>query len=79
MTRQLPTDTEAFYNFLGEQIQNGSRGKSPEEILTLWRRRRAEAIKDIEQGESDWSAGRYWPIEEVDQYVRDKLKLSTGV
>lgn len=73
MSTQLLTDTEAFYHFLGEQIQNGCREKSPEELLGYWRRRRAQAIEDIQQGARDWEAGRYRPIEQVDSYIRDQL------
>lgn len=73
MSTQLPTDAEAFYCFLGEQIQNGGREKSPEALLSYWRHRRAQAIEDIQQGMRDWEAGRYRPIEEVDAYIRDQL------
>lgn len=73
MTTQTLTDTEAFYEFLGVQIQNGGCEKSPEELLTYWRQRRAQAIEDIEQGERDWQAGRYRSIEETDRYIRTKL------
>ena len=73
MSTQTLTDTEAFYTFLGEQIQNGGREKSPEELLAYWRQRSAQAIEYIEQGERDWEAGRYRSIEETDHYIRAKL------
>lgn len=64
MSEPFSTDTVAFHAFLGQQLQLGGTGKSPEEWLALWRAEHPlpeelqasvaalqEAIADMEAGD----------------------------
>ncbi len=73
MEANTPTDAEAFLSYLTYEVKNGGGGKSPEELLLLWRREHAEAIEDIRQGVRDFEAGNYRPFDEVDAEIREKF------
>lgn len=78
MTTQLPTDAEAFSQFLTEQIANGGAEKSPEELLQIWRQEHAEAIEDVCQGYKNMEAGLGRPLREVDADIRAKFNIPTN-
>jgi hypothetical protein len=74
-TEQL-TDAEAFHRFLGEQLENGGRETSPEELLRLWRSHDdpeyAQAVAALREAISDLEAGdRGKPF---DQFVAEFRK-----
>lgn len=75
MATQLPTDLEVFHDFLGQQIENGGRELSPEELLAYWRQEHAEAVEDIRQGIKDLEEGRFRSFEEVDADMRRKYGI----
>ena len=37
MSARFPTESEAFQRYLAEQLANGGRTRSPEELLRAWR------------------------------------------
>ena len=76
MTSQLPTDAEAFAQFLNAQIGTGKTNESPEELLRIWREDHADAIEDVRQGIQNMDAGRGQPFEEVDLAIRDEFGFS---
>jgi hypothetical protein len=76
MAMETITDAEAFLFFLAEEVKNGGRDKSPEELLQSWRAGHAEAIEDIRRGMQDLEAGRFRPFEEVDVEIRKKFGFS---
>ena len=71
----LPTDTEAFYTFLGHQIKNGGREISPEKLLEYWRQEHAEAVEDIRQGIRNMEAGLGVPFEQVKANMQRKYGI----
>jgi hypothetical protein len=75
MSTQLQTDTEAFYEFLGHQIQNGGKDTPPEELLKFWRQEFEEAVEDIREGIRNMEAGLGRPFEEVDAEMRKKYGI----
>src|SRR5437868_145418 len=47
MSARFATESEAFQQYLAEQLANGARGRSPEELLRAWRserQRRSESV-----------------------------------
>ncbi len=72
MITQTPADTEAFLQFLTEQVANGEVEKTPEELPRIWRNDRAEAIGDIRQSIQNMEAGLGRPLREVDGKIRAK-------
>jgi predicted transcriptional regulator len=72
---QHPTESEAFYAFLGEQIQNGGRHTPPEELLKHWRQEFNETVEAIRRGMADIEAGRYRSLAEVDADMRQKYGI----
>ncbi len=76
MSTDLPTDAEAFSDFLNQQIATGGRDLSPEELLKVWRTEHAEATEDIRQGIKNMEAGRGIPFGEVDLRIREEFGFS---
>ena len=77
MTTQLPTDAQAFAQFLNEQIANGGAEKSPEELLQIWRHEHAQTIDDIRQAHKNMEAGLGRPLREADAEIRAKYDIPT--
>jgi hypothetical protein len=75
MPTQTRTDTELFYDFFGEQIQNGGRDTPPEELLKWWRQEYEEAVEDIRQGIRNMEAGLGRPFEEFQADMRRKYGI----
>ena len=76
MTAQLPTDAEAFAQFLNAQIGTGKSNTSPEELLRIWRKDHAETIEDVRQGIQNMEAGLGRPFDEVDEEIRREFGFS---
>ena len=73
MTTQLPTDAEAFSQFLTKQIADGG----PDKLLQIWRQEHAEAIADVRQGYKNMEAGLGRPLRAVDADIRAKFNIPT--
>jgi len=80
MIPEPPTDAEAFYGFLGEQLASGARDLPPEELLRAWRSQNdpeyaatvkavREALADMENGDT----GK--PLDQVIQELRKRHSL----
>ena len=52
MSMQSPTDSEAFYEFLGQTLSHGDRETPPESLLRKWRAQREyqETVEAIREG-----------------------------
>lgn len=74
MSAGSPTDSEAFYDFLGQSLQQGARELPPEALLRKWRAEREyeEACDDIRQGIANMEAGRGRPAGEVFAELRQR-------
>jgi hypothetical protein len=75
MATQNLTDAEMFQQFLTEQVATTGRGKSPEELLRLWRERqqeKAETDEALAAGISDMEQGRVHPFAQVNDEIRQK-------
>jgi hypothetical protein len=47
MIPTTPTDAQSFHAFLTDQIANGGRDKSPEELVADWRRDQQELQESV--------------------------------
>jgi hypothetical protein len=63
------------FDFRGEQIENGGRETSPEELLAYWRQEHAEAVEDIRQGIRDIEEGRFRSFDKFDADMRQKYGI----
>ena len=73
MATQPLTDAEVFQLFLAEQVATGGRGKSPEELVRLWRERQkeiSESLDAVREGIADMEAGRVHSFAEVNDEIR---------
>ena len=77
MSMHSPTESEAFYDFLGQSLQQGNRETPPEAILRKWRAEREfeETCEDIRQGYADMEAGLGLPLGEVADEIRRKYGI----
>jgi predicted transcriptional regulator len=77
MSMQSPTDSEAFYEFLGQTLSHGDRETPPESLLRKWRAQREyeETVEAIREGMADIEAGRCRPFEEFAAEMRKKFGI----
>jgi hypothetical protein len=78
MSTSMPSDSEAFYDYLGQSLNHGGRETPPEELMRKWRAEREfeEACEDIRQGMADIQAGLGVPLQEVADAIRRKHGLA---
>lgn len=78
MSMPSPTDSEAFYDYLGQTLQHGDRKTPPESLLRKWRAEREveEACEAIRAGMADIEAGRCRPFEESAADLRRKFGIA---
>lgn len=82
MNAHPTNELREFYTFLGDRLNNGGAGLSPEEALDEWRDIHPEpfddeddvaaiqaAIDDLDRGEKGM------PLEEFDRQMREKFNL----
>jgi hypothetical protein len=73
MATHVPSDTEAFHQFITAYIESGGVDTSPEDLLKLWRLQeqdRAETLEDIQQGLQDYKDGKAEPLSEAFDDIR---------
>ncbi len=78
MSASMPSDLEAFYDYVGHTLNQGDRQTPPEALLRKWREERelAESCEDIRQGIANMEAGLGRPAEEVFAELRRKHGIS---
>jgi hypothetical protein len=80
MIPEPPTDAEAFYGFLGEQLAAGGRDLPPEELLHTWRTKKdpeyAATVKAVREALADMANGDTGkPWEQVFRELRERHNL----
>ena len=75
MTYERPTQAELLYRFLGQQLQNGGRAKSLDELLAAFRdyeRETLEIVAALESGMAEFDAGNTLTLAEHAASMRKK-------
>ena len=75
MNASTTSEAEAFYAYLGHELANGGKSRSPEQLLALWRERE-ETIAAVQEGLADAEAGRMRPLRELLDEARRTNKAS---
>ena len=83
MSITVTSEVMEFHRFLGEQLENGSEWKTPEQALAVWRRQRpippelVESVAAVQQALDDLRRGdRGRPAEDVSADIRRRLGLA---
>jgi hypothetical protein len=80
MIPDQPTDAESFYGFLGDQLAQGGRELSPEELLRAWRSRTdpeyAATVEALRQALADMAHGDVGkPLDQFAEEIRQRYNL----
>ena len=61
------TEAEAFYAFLGDEIANGGKSKTPEALLEYWRQslQWQQSVDAVSEGFEDGEAGRMTRVRDL--------------
>ncbi len=77
MATDIPSEVEAFRQFITDYLDSDNEELSPEELLRRWRAEQESAtvIENIRQGTEDYENGKSEPIAQAFDEVR--LRLAT--
>lgn len=77
MSTSMPNEFKAFYDYLGQSLNQGDCGPTLEALVRKWRVEREfeETCDAIREGMEDIEAGRCRPIDEFDAEFRKRNGL----